>query len=137
MVTIGVSCLMFCGDSGQTERSPVGVAADDAARPDDLGTSITGDSEGVILAFNRSDSKNRNDGVHSDVLSHLVEAARANLSAKWLASSNICLRVTRDNSDTIETYNGNQLVQHGIEGWRALETKLESMNTEASKIRRG
>lgn len=24
-----------------------------------------------------------------------------------------------------KTYNGYQLVQHGIEGWRALETELE------------
>ena len=35
---------MFCGNLGKTEGAPVGVAANDAAGADDLGTGITGDS---------------------------------------------------------------------------------------------
>jgi hypothetical protein len=42
---------MFCGDFGQTEGTPVGEAADDAARADDLGSGITGDSKERGLAF--------------------------------------------------------------------------------------
>lgn len=48
VVAFTVSSLVLGGDLGQAERAPVGEAADDAARPDNLGTGVTGDSmEGV------------------------------------------------------------------------------------------
>jgi hypothetical protein len=46
MVTLRVSGLVFRGDSGQAEGSPVGEAADNTAGADDLGTGIAGDSAG-------------------------------------------------------------------------------------------
>lgn len=54
-MTFSVSGLMFCGDLGQTEGTPVGVAANDATGADDLGTGITGDSavKSSILVFDR------------------------------------------------------------------------------------
>lgn len=44
VMAFAVAGLVFGGDLGQAEDAPVGVATDDAAGTDDLGTSVTGDS---------------------------------------------------------------------------------------------
>lgn len=48
VVAFAVASLVLGGDSGQTERAPVGEAADDTAGPDNLDASVTGDSVGEI-----------------------------------------------------------------------------------------
>ena len=44
VLAIRIPGLVLRGRSGQSEGTPVGVAADYAARPEDLNTGITGDS---------------------------------------------------------------------------------------------
>lgn len=78
MVAVSVSGLVFCGDLGETEGTPVGVSANDTAGADDLGTGITGDPRAKESVFGREEDDDRSD-VGSNVLSHLVEAARADL----------------------------------------------------------
>jgi hypothetical protein len=55
--------------------------------------------------------------VNSDVLSHLSEAARADLRTRQVSESEQLCDHFKFNQRS--TYNGNQLIQHGIELWRA------------------
>jgi hypothetical protein len=48
VVAFAVASLVLGGDLGQTERAPVGEAADDAAGSNNLDTGVTGDSVGDI-----------------------------------------------------------------------------------------
>jgi hypothetical protein len=79
VVALAVSSLVLGGDLGQTEGAPVGEPANDTAGPDDLGASITGDSVEMELVMRPVEELIKLDIVSQNVLSNLVEAARADL----------------------------------------------------------
>lgn len=88
VVAVGIPGLMFRGGLGQAEGTPVRVAADYAARSEDLNTGITGNS-GILLAtavrfpsilyLQPAREKEQRRWMGGNVLSDLMEAARTDL----------------------------------------------------------
>lgn len=113
VVAFAVASLVLGGDLGQTERAPVGVAADDAAGPDNLDTGVTGDSVDDISS-SADGGSGEPEILLRNVLSNLLEAARADLltETRTLVFN---IKSSPNYESGICTYNGNQLVQHCIE----------------------